>query len=388
MILLQQALNIVDRTAQPLPHEQITASAALGRLMVTPLHAPFDVPAWPRSAMDGYAIRRSDQDAQLSVVEHVAAGQIPTTTVTPGTAVKTMTGAPVADGAELVVRVEYADEQAGQVRFHRRERSSNIVARGENARVGEPVLSPRVLRPIDLAVVAAYGYQTVEVLQKPSVGVLSTGDELRTAADDLAPGQIYDSNGPQLVALAAAYGCNARFYGIVPDRSQALRTALEQALAENTFVLMSGGVSMGDFDVTAEVVRDLGLQLQFHRVAIKPGRPTLFASHPRGYLFGLPGNPVSVFVTFELFVRRLLFRCAGLTPERVTVPVELGADLRSKDTKRTEFVPVSLADGTAMPLRYSGSSHLSALAAADGLLTVPTGTEHLPKGSTVDVRPI
>lgn len=388
MIPFREALNIIDRAAQPLPREQIDATAALGRLMVTPLHAPFDVPAWPRSAMDGYAIRRSDQDAELKVVEHVAAGQIPTTNVTPGTAVKTMTGAPVADGAELVVRVEYADEQAGRVRFHNRERSSNIVARGENARVGDTVLSPRVLRPIDLAVVAAYGYETVEVLQKPSVGVLSTGDEVRATAGELSPGQIYDSNGPQLLALATACGCQARFYGIVADRSQALRAVLQQALAENTFVLMSGGVSMGDFDVTAEVVRDLGLQLQFHRVAIKPGRPTLFASHPHGYLFGLPGNPVSVFVTFDLFVRRLLFRCAGLTSERVTVPIELGVDLRSKDTKRTEFVPVSLADGTAVPLRYSGSSHLSALAAADGLLTVPSGTEHLPKGNTVDVRPI
>jgi molybdopterin molybdotransferase len=267
-------------------------------------------------------------------------------------------------------------------------------------------------------------------MKSPRVGIISTGDEIREPGEDLGPGEIYNSNSSQLVAHTRKYGCTPRYYGIAADTPEALRALLEPALRENDMVLLSGGVSKGEFDYVPGLLSELGVEKLFHRVSMKPGRPTYFgvrrgagaseagigasgggayapayapAGGPRPagagadepaaagattYVFGLPGNPVSVFVAFEVFVRRLLHGMAGLPGQWGTVPVTLGVDLTPSDPERTEFIPVSLADGVARPVRYGGSSHLSALSSADALLEVPVGTTAITEGSRVHVRPL
>ncbi|MFW5786230.1 MAG: gephyrin-like molybdotransferase Glp [bacterium] len=412
MIPLPEALAILDSTVRRFPTEDVPVADALGRFLVAPVTAPTDVPAFPRSAMDGFAVKRDDLDRELSVVETVAAGQSPKHAVEPGTAVQIMTGAEVPAGADLVVRVEYAEQRDGRVRFTRREEGTNIIARGENATAGDVVVEPRRMGVHDVGVAAGHGCDVVTVMKAPRVGIISTGDEIREPGEELGPGEIYNSNAFQLDAHSRRYACRSKYYGIAADTPEALRGLLEPALRESDIVLLSGGVSKGEFDYVPGLLAELGVEKRFHRVAMKPGRPTYFGTRPSRpgrpsaaggdgrriepaaadgsvtYVFGLPGNPVSVFVTFEVFVRRLLCGMAGLAGEWETVPVTLGADLKPSDSERTDFIPVAFADGVARPVRYGGSSHLSALSSADALLEVPPGTTELMEGTRVHVRPL
>ncbi len=393
MIALSEALATLDRAARPFPTEELPVQSSLGRMLVEPIRAESDIPAFSRSAMDGFAVRRSDLSDTLTITETVAAGQVPSGPLEPGTAVRIMTGAEVPEGADLVVRVEYAEVGDRSVRFTDTERGSNIVHRGENAMAGDTVLAPRLMRPHDVGVAAAHGRDRVTVLASPRVGIISTGDELREPGAVLDRGSIYNSNGGQLMAQARSYGCEARSYGIATDSPAALRKLLEPALAENDIVLLSGGVSMGEFDYVPGLLADVGVKTQFHRVAMKPGRPTFFGTREAdvdgaSYVFGLPGNPVSVFVSFEVFVRRLIYRMAGLDGTWNTFPTSMAVTHEVKDRERAEFLPVTLRDGGATPVRYGGSSHLSALSAADALLEIPVGTQRIEEGASIRVRPL
>lgn len=421
MIAFADALAAIDRAARPYAQETVPVAESLGRFLTEALTAPTDVPAFSRSAMDGFALRREDLGRELRVVETIAAGQVAEHDVKPGTAVRIMTGAQVPRGADLVVQVEFTEERDGYVRFTQTEQGTNIIERGENAKAGDVVVTPRLMGAQDVGVAAAHGRGTLAVMQAPQVGVIATGNELREPGCDLGPGEIHNSNGPQLMAHSRTYGCAPRYYGIGRDSPAELRELLASALAENDLVVVSGGVSRGEFDYVPELMGELGVQTHFHRVAMKPGRPTYFgtrggrgigeatadrgagrqttdrrAGEPTGsgsssditYVFGLPGNPVSVFVVFEVFVRRLLHRMAGLEPAWRTVPVLAGETLPAGDAERVKFIPVSLHCGAARPVRYGGSSHLSALSDADGLVEIPVGAPPIAEGSPIDVRPI
>mgnify|MGYP006265936475 CR=1 FL=1 len=401
MIQLPDALKILDDAARAFPVEMVSTDSAAGRLLTETLVTPTDVPAFPRSAMDGFAVRRDDMEAArtgraLQVLETVAAGQTPRETLRPGTAIQVMTGAEVPAEAELVVRVEYAEQSKGRVRFSNIETGSNIIRRGENARAGDAVVSPRLLQVHDVGVAAAHGYRELPVLQAPRVAVLSTGDELKEPGESLGPGEIYNSNAYQLLAHLRRYGCAPSYYGIARDDPEALGARLAQALPESDMLILSGGVSKGEYDYVPKLLAEQGVETRFHRVAMKPGRPTFFGTRDREragaggrqYIFGLPGNPVSTYVAFEVFVRRLLYRLAGIDPAVPGFPVSLGSDLEHKDPARAEFVPVAIRGDEALPVRYGGSSHLSALSTADGLVEIAVGTGRLEKGTRVHVRPL
>jgi molybdopterin molybdotransferase len=405
MIPLTQAYAIIDAATSAGTREEVPVAEALQRVLVEGLTAPSDVPAFPRSAMDGFALRSADiaadPAAEFQIIAVVAAGQVPQRAVQPGQAVQVMTGAQVPEGADLVIRVEVAEQLDGRVRFTEVPggadrgpdgiRGINIVQRGENAAAGDVVVTPRLMGAHDVGVAAAHGYARVPVLARPRVAVISTGDEIQEPGTDLAPGHIYNSNASQLMAHAAKYGCSPRYYGIAPDEPVALREKLQEAVTDNDIVLLSGGVSKGEFDYVPQTLADLGVEARFHRVAVKPGRPTYFGVRDDGtYVFGLPGNPVSVFVTFEIFVVRLLFRMAGIDPDeaRPAFPGLLGVSMQTKDPRRTEFVPVRIENDQVHPVRYGGSSHLSALSSAQGLVQLPSGSGEVPKGTTVHVRPL
>jgi len=432
MIPLPEALSLLDDRAHTLPTEHVRLAEALGRYLAQPLCAPFPLPPFSKSAMDGFAVRRADLDAgtvQLRILETVAAGALPTKPVITGTATQIMTGAPIPEGADWVVRVEYSELSGDQVRFTGTEKSSNIIERGENAPAGAEVLGARRrLRPSDIGVAASVGYGSVEAFVRPTIAILSTGDELcepngvpSRAADgaDPATGTIFNSNSYQLYAHALRAGFAPEYFGIVPDNPEALAQTLEKAFENAQFVTLSGGVSKGNYDYVPDVLREFGVETVFHRVAMKPGRPTFFGVRERGaaargsstargsnsssdsnnapgsstparrqYVFGLPGNPVSTFVTFELFARRLLERIVGIEPIWADRTVRLGETVRKGDPERTEFVPVAIEGNIATPVRYGGSSHLSALSSANALLMVPIGTTELEAGRQVDVRSI
>jgi molybdopterin molybdotransferase len=336
--------------------------------------------------MDGYALRSSDRKDRFRILEMIAAGDVPERKIGSGECSKIMTGAMVPEGADKIVRVEFTRESGGWMTVIQPEPYANIIEVGENLRAGDPLLDSKVLRPQDIGVLASQGYASVQVANTPLVGVITTGSELRQAGEELAPGRIYDSNGPQLCAQVRAMGARWRSYGVVEDEPKKLAAAIEKALRECDVLLLSGGVSMGDLDFVPGVLRDLGAEIVFHKLAVKPGKPTLFARRGGSFVFGLPGNPVSTFIIFEVFVKTLLYRWMGIAVGPRTIRGSLAETVKRRNGERLEFRPVRLEGTRIIPLSYHGSSHLSALCEAEGLVRVEIGTTRVEEGSELDVR--
>ncbi|MFO7782712.1 MAG: molybdopterin molybdotransferase MoeA [Spirochaetia bacterium] len=405
MIPFHEALSIVESQEHRLETEFVELSSAQGRCLSDAPKSTIDHPPFTKAAMDGYAVSRGDTSAELRILETIAAGDVPAQEVGPGTCSRIMTGAMLPAGADKVHRVEYAEEREGYMIPSRAEPARNVIERGENLTAGESALGPRLLAPQDIGVAASLGLARLEVVRMPHVGIIATGSELAEPGSEPAAGGIYNSNAYQLIAHARSAGCAPTYYGIAEDTEAALEEVLGRAFAAEDIIILTGGVSKGEFDYVPGVLGRAGVEVLFHRVAMKPGRPTLFGRRetpapggrgegpgrdPGGtqYVFGLPGNPVSAFVTFEVFVKALLYRLAGLRFSPPLVPATLSVAIDKKDAERTEFIPVRWNGSTVEPVRYGGSSHLSALADTDALLMLDVGTTRLETGARVDVRPI
>jgi molybdopterin molybdotransferase len=416
-----------------LPPETVALADALGRVLAADVAAATDLPPWDNSAMDGYAIRAADvadateaAPALLRVTGEAAAGGAVMAAVVPGTAVRIATGAPMPPGADAVVAVEQttalgADGTAGPrgreatgplpARIHVHEATQpvrNVRLRASDLHAGRRILAAgRAIGPAELAIIAAGGVAQVHVHRRPRVAVLSTGDELRRAGTDLGASGIPDANGPALVALCTAAGADARYVGIAPDRLEPTLELLRTALADADLVIVSGGVSVGPYDVVRGAFGRVGT-VDLWRAALQPGKPFAFGTAPRPgqagppvLLFGLPGNPVSVFVTFEVFVRPALRRLAGRADDALLRPVDTAVleEPVTKSLGRRTFLRVAARRDpvTGTPVRDpSGrvrvslaggqeSHQLSALAAADAFAVVPESVAGLPAGAGVEL---
>ncbi len=395
MISLARALELLDKSAIRHRTEVVSLVEASGRYLAESVRATFDIPPFSKSAMDGYAVRSEDVrelDASLKVSGIVAAGARSDVPLRVGEAIQIMTGAPVPEGADQVVRVEYSHRDGDYVSFDSKERSTNIIAQGENAAIGEVLLDPRRLRPHDVGVAASVGHGSLSVYSKPVLGIISTGDELREPGEDHEPGTIFNSNAYQLHCQAEAVGYRVKYFGIAKDTAESLNEKIAAALDTVDVLVLSGGVSKGAFDYVPAVLETVNVREVFHRISVKPGRPTYFGIRTNGdrtqYVFGLPGNPVSTFVMFELFVHRLLRLMCGLAPELPPLVATLGESISRNDTERTELIPVMLEGDTLTPVRYGGSSHLNALSRANALIEIPLGSPGPQKGERVNARPI
>ncbi|HTS14577.1 MAG TPA: gephyrin-like molybdotransferase Glp [Candidatus Sulfotelmatobacter sp.] len=411
LLRLEDALARMLAGVVPLPAEEIDLEAAVGRVLADPLAARVTMPPFANSAMDGFAVRSADvadaspqRPVQLAVIGEVAAGLPAPREVGPGTAIRIFTGAMLPAGADTIVPVESTDAPWGvadlpsRVGVHRAPATGEHVrAPGSDITAGQRLVTAgQVVRPATLALLASGGYGRVPVHRRPRVTIVSTGDELVAPGAPLAPGRIHDSNGPMLAALAAEVGADATRRSSVADDLPTVTATLTEAVAESDVVLTSGGVSMGARDVVRLALESVG-RLELWRVAVQPGKPLAFARASRGpdevLLFGLPGNPVSSFVTFELFVRPVLRRLAGhASPEsHATVRARLAEPVVKHDERRA-FLRVRLAPdpgregGWLATLAGGQGSHvLSALAAADGLAVVPEEVRALPAGAEVEV---
>lgn len=363
-----------------------------GRVLLRDLVADRDIPPYNRAAVDGYACRKEDLDRPLQILGTVAAGEVSELRVTPGTCVKVMTGGVVPQGGEIMVMVESTEVDAeGRMVFRgsERERSfSNISLQGEDVALGERVLAAgTILRPGHTALMASVGVQDVPVVPAPRIGILSTGDEVVEPSESPLPHQIRNANAWQIFSQLGEINLSAVYYGIVPDDQRTLTETIAKAQSENDVVLMSGGVSMGDFDLAPGAMKDNGYEILYSRVAVKPGKPTTFAVSEKGDLFGLPGNPVSCFVIFEILVKPYLYRRMGTDyrPRKITAP--MGENFSRKKTEREEWIPVTVGpDSTLSPVPYHGSGHYHAVALADGMVKLERGQSQLKKGDPVAVR--
>ncbi len=391
MITFEEAYKIVMGSVFRVGKEQVHFTESLGRALAMPVKSDMDMPPWNKSAVDGYACRQADLGNDLTVLETVAAGVLPSKEIMPGTCSRIMTGAAVPDGADYVFMLEDTEDAGeGRVRFTGKQGNSNIARAAEDLFNGQTVLRPgRLIKPQDIAVMAVTGTTEVTVSCRVKTGVISTGDELVEPEHVPARAQIRNSNAWQLMAQIKRAGAKGNYYGIAPDDEHSIAKFLKTALSENDIVLISGGVSFGDFDFVPQAMVSLGLTIHFDQVAMQPGKPLTFCTGDRKAVFGLPGNPVSAFVQFEVMVRPFIEKMMGVSTETPAMSLPLASDYSRKRAERMAWIPFILTpEGEAMPAEYHGSAHITALPDAWGLITIPRGQSWIQKGEMVSVRPI
>ena len=391
LLPVEQALERLLALAEATPITQVETVALAdghGRVLAEPLLASLDLPPWPNSAMDGYALSQADwQGEPLVVTQRIFAGQAPAP-LQPGTWARIFTGAPVPPGADAVEMQENAEVlEDGRVRFTQAIKvAQNIRPQGQETRVGETVLVAGTrLNAIKLGLCATLGVAELNVVRRPRVAVLSTGDELIEPGQPLGPGQIYNSNRTLLIQWLRQVGCEVLDGGILPDNLELTRQRLG-SFASVDLILSTGGVSVGEADFLGHALREEG-ELALWKLAIKPGKPLTFG-HFRGVpVIGLPGNPASTLVTFALLARPYLLRRMGVaevTPLRFPVPA--GFTWRTAGERR-EYLRARIEDGRAVLYSNQSSGVLRSAAWAEGLVEVPEGRT-LSEGESVNFIPL
>jgi molybdopterin molybdotransferase len=388
LLSLEEAQQRILERVVPLPLERVELAAAAGRILAEPAVARVDLPPFDASAMDGFAIRAEDAPGRLPVVERIAAGRPASRDLETGEAMAIATGAAVPPGADAVIPLEYVVARDNEIEIvDRVEVGANVRPRGGDLRAGDGVVPAGVrLGPAQLGALAAAGIAEISSARRPRAAVLSTGSELRRPGEPLEPGQIYEANGVLLAAQLASAGADVEQLEAVEDDAHAHRAALERGLAADVLV-SSGGVSVGPHDLVRAVGAELGVEEVLWGVAVKPGKPLWFGVRGSTLCFGLPGNPVSSLVCFELFVRpAVLALQAAAEPLPRFEPGRLAASVRP-NAHRTELVRARsrVVDGAVeLEVLKGQDSHMIARAAgADVLVLVPAGEEELPPGAAV-----
>jgi len=358
---------------------------ARGLVLAEEIASDMDLPPFAKSMMDGYALMAEDlQD--LEVVEEIHAGQVPQREIRPGLCAKIMTGAPMPAGADAVQQVEKTVREGNRVRLLApAKRGHNVAERGHDLKKGEVALRPgRPIGPAALGLLAAVGRTSVSVFRRPSLALLVTGDEIVEPGEPVGPGKIRNSNAYSLLGQMAEAGFPARYLGVVGDREAEIREKIREGLTHDVLIV-SGGVSAGDRDLVVPCLEAEGVAHRMHRVSIKPGKPFFFGTLGRRRVFGLPGNPVSTFVTFEVFVRPFLGTMCGLDLERPRVRTRLLSAAPSV-SDREQYLPAVLESGGVQLHPWKGSADLKTLVAADGLVVVPPGARLSPEDQVEVMR--
>ncbi|MCE9584536.1 MAG: molybdopterin molybdotransferase MoeA, partial [Planctomycetes bacterium] len=373
--------------------EKVPLMRSLGLVLAEDVIADMDMPPWDRSQMDGYAVRSSDVTGpvELKVVDVVPAGKMSKRAVQPGEAIKIMTGAAVPEGADAVVPVEKTLASGFIVMIREAVAAgAHISRRAEDIKVGDVLVTKgSMIRSQEIGLMASVGCHAPRVIRRPTVAVLTTGDELVEVDKKPAEGQIRNSNAYSLAAQIAAIGVPYAYLGIVPDVREALAAKLKQAMTAADVVILTGGVSAGEYDLVEEVMKSIGIEIIFEKVAIKPGRPMVFAKSPDKLFFGLPGNPVSTFVTFEVFLRPALGRMMGnMLLDRPVVEAEISMNF-GKPQPRDQYCPARLTwvrdHYVVAPVESHGSADLRAITKANSFLVIPTGEGPFIAGKKVKV---
>lgn len=408
MITVDEALEFVKEGALPLPSQRVALGKSLGLRLRESIVSPIDSPPFDKALLDGYAVISSDASPTRKVTEEVIAGDVPHHAVEPGTTINVMTGAPIPDGADAIVKHEdipSIDEISAEISAEETviempkagvSAGTGVLLRGAAFHEGQEVLTAGTfLSPIDIALLAEVGRPEVTVTPQPSVAVLPTGNELVECGQPVGAGQICNSNGPMLLALLEASGAQPIDLGIGRDETDALTKLMKKGL-EADMLLVTGGVSAGVMDLVPGVLKDLGVKQVFHKVRMKPGKPVWFGEYEhqgrRKLVFGMPGNPVSTLVSFEIFVKPALRVLAGgefvpPRPQRAVLTTSIG-----HRGKRPTYYPSQLHFGnrkkglpTVETLPWRGSADLAALTRANALTILPEGDYELEVGSEVDV---
>lgn len=391
MISFDKAYETVMNSCVYSGTELVPFNNSLNRILAADVVSDIDMPPFNRAAVDGFACKREDIVSELEIIETIQAGQVPERRPGKNQCSRIMTGSIVPDGCDFVFMVEDSSIlPSGRVIFTGAAKKSNLSFRGEDVKTGDTVLRKgTMIRPQDIAVLASVGCTSVSVSRKPAVAVLSTGDELVEPEKKPAISQIRNSNAYQLLAQVERAGGTGRYYGIAPDNEQSTYEMVVKAIRENEILVLTGGVSMGDFDFVPGVLKKAGVKILFDQVNIQPGKPTTFGIHEKAVVFGLPGNPVSSFVQFETLVRPLVNRKMGYDWKPLTWKLPIEKDYIRRSSERAGWIPVYITGNREVcPVEYHGSAHISSLPLADGIIPIAAGTLKIHKGEIVEVRQI
>jgi molybdopterin molybdotransferase len=385
LLTIDEALRAVLERVHPLRAEAIPLGSAAGRVLAADARAVVDLPPFPSSAMDGFAVRAADTPGRLPVVARVAAGRPAPHPLAAGEAMAIATGGVVPEGADAVVPVEYVSEDGNTVEVPAVAADTNVRPRARDIATGAVVvLAGTVLGPAQLGALAAAGIAEVACSVRPRVSIVTTGTELRAPGESLAPGQIYESNGVMLAAAVSSAGAEVLSAASAADDEDEHRALLEHGLEADVLVT-SGGVSVGPHDLVRSIEAELGVEEVFWRVAVKPGKPISFGVRGATLVFGLPGNPVSSLVCFELFVRPALRALQGIGEPGPTYAVGELVTTVPRNAERDEFVRARarLDDGRVVlePVTGQESHMIAHAAAADALVHVPRGQGDLAAGA-------
>jgi molybdopterin molybdotransferase len=387
LLSVDEALAQLLAGARPVADiEDVAALEATNRVLARAQHSTMDVPPMDNSAMDGYAVRISDGN-KLSVKQRIMAGSVGKP-LEPGSAARIFTGAPIPPGADAVIMQEQCEAQDDFILLKRQPKAGEWIRRAASdiRKGGEILAAGKRLLPQDTGLAASVGIKTLPVYRKVRLGLFFTGDELVMPGEPLPPGRIYNSNRFTLRGLAEVFGCEIRDYGIVPDSLEATRAVLRRAAAECDVIVTSGGVSVGDADFVKPAVEAEG-ELLMWRIAMKPGRPLAFGTIGKSFFIGLPGNPVSSFVTFLIFARPFLLKTQGMSQvEPRAIAARADFDWPEPDSRR-EFLRVKWNSSGGLELYPTqDSAVLTSTAWADGLLDNPA-KQAIRKGDTVRFLP-
>lgn len=391
MIKFEKAIEIIKANQLMLGSEKVDFKESINRILREEIISDIDMPPFDKSAMDGYACRREDLSNELDVVEIIQAGYQPQKKIGENECSKIMTGAMMPEGSDCVIIIEEIEELPGnKIKFKGEKTLNNICVIGEDVVLGQKLVSSGTrISAKEIASLALCGHVNPLVSKKPRIGIIATGDEI--VEPNLIPkkSQIRNTNSYQLIAQSLQFGCEPNYYGIALDTEDEIGKTIIKAKEENDLIIITGGVSMGDFDLVPSVLIKNGFNILFDQVAIQPGKPTVFGRDGDKFVFGMPGNPVSSFICFEIFVKEFLAGMMGLKDHTKIFKMRLAKEIKRKKNKRLAWIPVKInSDGKIEPVEYHGSAHINALAFADGITSIPIGINEIKEGSIVDVRQI
>jgi molybdopterin molybdotransferase len=393
VLTVEEALEKMLSRVEPLPSERVDVMGALGRVLAEPIVSRSTIPPWPNSSMDGYALRAEDTGAEpveLAVVGRIIAGSMPSRPLRAGETMRIFTGAPMPDGADAVVPQEDVTADDGRVRIAGRIAPGAYVRpAGEDVRAGDVVVEPGVaIGAAEVGLLATLGYQQVRVYRRPRVAILSTGNELADLGTEPGPGQIPNTNTYSLMAQVVEAGAEPVNLGVVPDELDAISERIRWGLTTADVLVTSAGVSVGELDLVREALEQCGAELHLWKVSMRPGKPITFGTRGGRAVFGLPGNPVSAMVTFELFVRPALRRMAGARAlDRPHIRARALAEIANPGARRGYLRVALTSDRDGYGARLTGdqgSAILRSMVLADGLAVVAPDTT-IGVGEPVDV---
>lgn len=393
MMKVDKALKIILGSIKPLSAEWADIRDSLGRTISRDIYSRYDLPMFNNSAMDGYAVRSKDTPGRLTIIEDIPAGYVAKKRITKGQAIKIMTGAPIPDGADSVVRVENTEEIGNMVQvFKKTKYRENVRIKGEDVKSGQVILPKgSVVRPFEMGMLASLGLSNVKVTKMPRVGILATGDELVGINERLTKGKIRSSNNYMIYGQVLLCSAVPVDLGIAKDTKGVIRKKILRGLDQDIDALViSGGISVGKYDFVKNVLLELGTKMKFWRVAMRPGKPLAFGIINGIPVFGLPGNPVSSTITFEEFARPAILKMQG--SDRIFRPAVRAAIThdfnKRKGLRYFVRVKVENKDGKlyASCTGMQGSNIISSLVLADGIAVLPEEAVLIKKGQSVSVQ--